>query len=56
MHSLKRAQIDYLKVDKAPTKIPSKYANFADIFSPNLGVELLECTKIKDYVIKLVDD
>ena len=34
MHPLKRAQIAHLKVNKAPTKISSEYADFADIFLP----------------------
>ena len=35
MYLSKRAQIAYLKIDKAFTKILSKYANFADIFFRN---------------------
>ncbi len=52
----KRAQIAYLKANEAPTKVPSKYADFTDIFLPKLAAELLEHTKINDYAIELVDD
>ena len=56
MYLLKRAQIAYLKVDEAPTKIPSKYADFANVFSPKLAAELSKHTKINDHAIELVDD
>ncbi len=56
MHPSKRAQIAYLKVDEAPTKVPSKYADFADVFSPKLATELSEHTRINDHAIELVDD
>ena len=56
MPPLKRTQIAHLKADKAFTKIFSKYADFLDVFSPKLAVELLKNTKINDHVIKLIDD
>ncbi len=56
MYPLKRAQIAHLKVDEALTKVPSKYADFADVFLSKLAVELLEYTKINNHTIKLVDD
>ncbi len=56
MHPLKRAQIAHLKVDKVFSKVPSEYADFADIFSLKLAVELPEHTKINNHTIKLVDD
>ena len=34
----KRAQIAYLKANEAPTEVPSKYADFANVFSPKLAV------------------
>lgn len=52
----KKAQTSHLKVDKAPTKIPSKYVNFADVFFLKLDIELLKHMKINDHVIKLEDD
>ncbi len=56
MHPSRRAQIVHLKVDKAPSKVPSEYANFVDIFSPKLAVELPEHMGINDHAIKLVND
>ncbi len=56
MHLSKRIQIAHLKADEAPTKVPSEYADFADVFSPKLTVELLEHTEINDHIIELVDD
>ncbi len=37
VHPSRKAQIAHLKVDKAPTKVPSKYADFANVFSPKLA-------------------
>ena len=56
IYPLKRAQIAFLKVDKAFFKVLSKYINFVDIFSPKLAVKFLEYTKINNYTIELVDD
>ncbi len=56
MHPSRRAQIAHLKADEAFTKVPSKYADFADVFSPKLAVELLEHTEINDHANELVDD
>ena len=56
MHPLKRAQIGHLKANEALTKIPSKYADFADVFSPKLAIELSKYTKINDHAIEFVDD
>ncbi len=36
--------------------MPSKYADFVDIFSPKLAVELLEYMRINNHAIKLVVD
>ncbi len=44
------------KADKASTKIPSKYADFADVFSPKLAIEFRKHTRINNYAIELVDD
>ena len=56
MHSLKKPQIAYLKVDKALTKVPSKYTDFTDVFSPKLAAKLQEHIKINNYTIELVED
>lgn len=41
--------------DKAPTKIPAEYSDYADFFFFNLAMELPENTSINKYVIKLVE-
>ena len=56
MHLLKKAQIAYLKADKAFTKISSEYANFRNIFSLKLVIKLLKNIEINNHVIKLIDD
>ena len=56
MHPLKRAQIAHLKANEVFTKVSNKYANFADIFSSKLAVELHKHTRINDYIIELMDD
>ncbi len=56
MHPSKKAQIAHLKADEVSIKVLSKYADFADVFSTKLAVELPEYTGINDHTIKLVDD
>ncbi len=56
MHPSRKAQIAHLKADEAPTKVPSEYTDFVDVFSPKLAVELPEHTGINDHAIELVDD
>ncbi len=56
VHPSGKAQIAHLKVDEAPTKLLSKYADFTDVFSPKLAIELSEYTGINDHAIELVDD
>ncbi len=56
VHPSKRAQMAYLKADKAATKVPSKYAYFIDVFSPRLATKLLKNTGINDHTIELMDD
>ena len=55
IHPSKRAQIAYLKADEAPTEVPSKYADFADFFSPKLAAKLSE-HGISNHAIELMDD
>ncbi len=43
-------------MDKARSKVLSKYADLADVFSPKLAAELPEHTGIDDHAIELVDD
>ncbi len=52
----KRAQIAHQKADEAPTKVPSEYAYFADVFSQKLAAELPEHAVINDHTIELVND
>ena len=56
MHPSIKAQVAYLKVNEAPTKVASKYADFADVFSPKLATELPKHMGINDYAIELVDN
>ncbi len=56
MYLLKKAQIAHLKANKALTKVPNKYADFADVFLPKLAVEFLKQTRINDHAIELIDD
>ena len=56
VHPFQRSQIFGLIGKKAPTKIPAKYLDFADIFPLDLVSELPEHTEINNHAIKLVDD
>ncbi len=56
VHPSRNTQITYLKADEALSKVPNKYADFIDIFSPKLAAELPEHTRIYNHVIKLMDD
>lgn len=51
VRSLWKAQIVYVKGDEASIKVPNKYANFADVFSPKLVIELPKHTKINDHAV-----
>ncbi len=42
--------------DNAPIEDPSKYADFADVFSPKLAVKLPKHTDINNHTIELVDN
>ena len=53
MHPLQAAQIAALKQNKASTKVWSKYANYTDVFSFNLTIELPKNTGINKHAIKL---
>ncbi len=56
VHLSRRAQIAHLKADETLIKVPSEYADFADVFLPKLAVELPEHTGINDHAIKFVDN
>ena len=55
VHSLRRPQIAGLIAKEAPTKVPVKYVDFADVFFPDLASELPEHIGINDYAIELVN-
>lgn len=50
VHSLKKAQIAYPKVDKTLTKISNKYINFANVFSQKLVRKFLKHMSINNYI------
>ena len=50
-----RPQIAGLIAEEAPTKVPIKYTDFVDVFSPDLVSELPKHTRINDHSIELVD-
>ena len=55
IHPSRRPQISGLIAEEAFTKVSDKYANFADVFSPDLAAKLPEHTGINDHAIKLVN-
>ena len=55
VHPSRRPQIAGLIAEEAPIKVPVKYADFADVFSPDLASELPEHTEINNHSIELVD-
>ena len=56
VHASKKAQIAYLKVDQALTKVFGKYIDFVDVFSSKLATKLPKHTGINDHAIELVDN
>ena len=56
VHLLRRVKVAYLKVDEAPTKVSSKYADFIDVFFLKLIIQLPKYIEINNYAIKLVDN
>ena len=54
VHLFREPQISGLIAKKAPTKVPAKYSDFADVFFPDLASELPEHTGINDHAIELV--
>ena len=55
VHPCRRPQVSSLIAEEAPTKVPAKYSDFTDVFSPDLVSKLLEHTGINDHAIELVD-
>ena len=56
VHLSKKIQIAHLKTDEASFKMPSKYADFADVFSPKLAIELPKYIGINNHIIELIDE
>ena len=55
VHTSRRSQISGVIVEEAPTKVPVKYADFVNVFFPDLASELPNHIGINDHSIKLVD-
>ena len=53
LHPARAAQIAASKQDEAPTKVPLKYTDYADVFSFDLAIKLPENTSINKHVITL---
>ncbi len=56
MQPSRKAQIAHLKADKTSSEVPSKYADFVDVFSLKLATKLPEHMRINNYAIELVDN
>ncbi len=56
MYPSKKVQITQLKVNKAPTEVLSKYADFVDVFLPKSTLEFPKHTGVYDHAIELVDN
>ena len=55
VHTSRKPQISGVIAKEAPTKVPVEYADFVNMFSPDLVSELLDHTGINDHSIELVD-
>ena len=55
VYLLKRSQISGLIAEEAPTKVPTKYLDFVNVFFLNLAFKLFKYTGINNHAIKLVD-
>ena len=55
IHHSRAAQISALIQDEAPTKVTPEYADYADVFSFDLAMELPENTGINEHAIELQD-
>ena len=55
IHPFRKPQISSLIAEEAFTKVPAKYSDFTDIFSPDLVSKVLKYSGINNYAIKLVD-
>ena len=55
IHPSRAPLLAALQQDKAPTEIPPEYADYANVFSPDLAMELPENTGINEHAIELVE-
>ena len=55
VHPFRRPQISDLIAEEAPTKVPAKYSDYADLFSLDLASKLPKHTEINDHAIELVE-
>ena len=55
IHPSRAPLLAALQQDKAPTEIPPKYADYANVFSQDLAMELPENTGMNKYAIELVE-
>ena len=55
VHPFRRPQIFGLIAERAPTKVPAEYSDFADVFFPDLASELPKYTGINDHAIEPVE-
>lgn len=56
IHLSRKAQSGSLISNKASTEIPTGYLDYADIFLPDLTIELLKHTKTNNHAIDLVEE
>ena len=56
VHPSRRPQIAGLIAEEALTKVPAEYADFADVFSPDLASKLPKHTGINNHPTGLVDN
>ncbi len=55
VHPFRALLLAALQQDKAPTEIPREYADYADVFSFDLAMELPENIGINEHAIELVE-
>ncbi len=55
VHLSKKPQIAHLKANKVLTEVPSKYADFANVFLPKLTIKFSKHIDIHNHTIELVD-
>lgn len=55
IHPSRAIQIITLQQDKAPTKVPTKYSNYANVFSSDLAIELPKNSGMYEHDIELID-